>query len=343
MAGGSSGGSSATVASGQAVFSLGSDTGGSIRLPASFCGITGFKPTYSAVPRYGVIAFASSLDQVGPLTKDIRDTAIVLDEIVKYDDKDSTSAKIATNYAQNLNNNIKGMRIGVDASLVEATDEDTKAAVLTAIEKFKEMGCKIVDLSFNHNEIMVAAYYIISSAEASSNLARFDGMTYGVRREGENVIDTYVNTRSWGFGPEVKRRIMMGTFVLSSGYYDAYYKKALQDRTLIKHNFDAAFELCDCVLSPTTIFTAYDAGKKLEHPTDAYMSDVFTPMANIAGLPAASIPCGFAKNGMPIGLQLIGNSYQEQTLLNMAYAYQQETDFHLQRPKMTGEGEKDEV
>ncbi|MGI6348789.1 MAG: Asp-tRNA(Asn)/Glu-tRNA(Gln) amidotransferase subunit GatA [Eubacteriaceae bacterium] len=343
VAGGSSGGSSAVVASGQAVFSLGSDTGGSIRLPASFCGITGFKPTYSAVSRYGVMAFASSLDQVGPLTKDIRDTAIVLDEIVKQDVKDSTSAKIKTNYADNLNENIQGMHIGVDATLIEASDEDTKKAVLAAIEKLKELGCTIIDLSFNHNEIMVAVYYIISSAEASSNLARFDGINYGVRIEGENIIDTYVKTRSWGFGEEVKRRIMIGTFVLSSGYYDAYYKKALQDRSLIKNNFDKAFETCDCILSPTTIFTAYDAGIKLEHPTDAYLSDVFTPAANIAGLPAASIPCGFAKNGMPIGLQLMANSYQEQTLLNIAYAYQQNTDFHLQRPKLTKGGSQHEV
>ncbi len=341
--GGSSGGSAAVVASGQAIFSLGSDTGGSIRLPASFCGITGLKPTYSAVSRYGLVAFASSLDQIGPLTKDARDMAIVLDHIIKYDNRDSTSVMVSTDYSKNLSKDIKGLRIGVDMAHYEGLDEEIKKAVFKAIDIFKSHGCEIIDLSFTHNDIALSAYYIISSAEASSNLARFDGVKYGMRIQEENIIDTYTKTRSLGFGKEVKRRIMLGTFVLSSGYYDAYYKKALQARTLIKHNFDEAFKLCDVVITPTAVSGAFDRGRKIEDPTQVYLSDIYTVTANIAGIPAMSIPCGFTNENMPIGLQLMANAYCEQTLLNAAYAYQETTDFHKQLPKSGKEADKNEI
>lgn len=341
--GGSSGGSAVVVASGQAIFSLGSDTGGSIRLPASFCGITGMKPTYSAVSRYGLVAFASSLDQIGPLAKDARDMAIILDHIVKYDNRDSTSVMVNTNYSANLNDDIKGLRIGIDMAHYDGLDTEIRDVIFGAIDIFKSLGCEVVDISFTHNDIALSAYYIISSAEASSNLARFDGVKYGMRIQEENIIDTYTKTRSIGFGSEVKRRIMLGTFVLSSGYYDAYYKKALKARSLIKNNFDEAFKICDVVLTPTAVSGAFDRGRKIEDPTQIYLSDIYTVTANIAGIPAMSIPCGFTKENMPIGLQLMANSYCEQTLLNAAHAYQGNTDFHKQLPKLNKEAGENEI
>jgi len=337
VAGGSSGGSAVVVSSGQAIFALGSDTGGSIRLPASFCGVSGMKPTYSAVSRYGLVAFASSLDQIGPIAKDARDAAIILDEIVKYDDKDSTSVKLKTNYFNNLNDNIKGMRIGIDNAHYEGLSFEVKKAVFDAIDLLKSLGCETVDLSFSHNDIALSAYYIISSAEASSNLARFDGVKYGMRIQGHDITDTYIKTRSIGFGKEVKRRIMLGTFVLSSGYYDAYYKKALRARSLIKNNYDEAFKKCDIVISPTTVGGAFKKGTKFQDPTEVYLSDIYTATANIAGIPAMSIPCGFTSEGLPIGLQLTANSYCEQTILNVAYAFQNCSKYHLQKPNLVKE------
>lgn len=337
VAGGSSGGSAAVVSSGQAIFALGSDTGGSIRLPSSFCGVSGIKPTYSAVSRYGLVAFASSLDQIGPITKDARDAAIILDEIVRYDNKDSTSVMVKSDYYKNLTGNIKSMKIGIDMAHYEGLNAEIKNAVFSALDEYKALGCEIVDLSFSHNDIALSAYYIISSAEASSNLARFDGVKYGMRIQGGDIIDTYVKTRSEGFGSEVKRRIMLGTFVLSSGYYDAYYKKALKARSVIKNNFDEAFKKCDIVISPTAVSGAFERGRKTQSPTEIYLSDIYTVTANIAGIPAMSIPCGHSKEGMPIGLQIAANSYCEQTILNAAFAYQNSTSYHKQQPNLVKE------
>ncbi len=335
--GGSSGGSAAAVASGQAIFTLGSDTGGSIRQPAAFCGVVGLKPTYGTVSRYGLVAFASSLDQIGPLTQTVEDSAIVLNSISGKDPMDATSVNTGiANYADGISDGVNGMKIGVPKEyLAKGVAADVRENVLAAVREYEKMGAVCEETSIELADYAIAAYYIISSAEASSNLARYDGIKYGYRsREFNNLLELYKNTRSEGFGSEVKRRIMLGTYVLSSGYYDAYYKKALQVRTLIKNEFDNLFKKYDCILGPTAPTTAYKIGEMVDDPLEMYLGDVFTVSANIAGLPAISIPCGLDESGMPVGMQLIGKSFGETTILKAAYAYEQEHPFAL-APEVT--------
>lgn len=335
--GGSSGGSAAAVASGQAIFTLGSDTGGSIRQPAAFCGVVGLKPTYGTVSRYGLVAFASSLDQIGPLTQTVEDSAIVLNSISGKDPMDATSVNTGiANYADGISDGVNGMKIGVPKEyLAKGVAADVRENVLAAVREYEKMGAVCEETSIELADYAIAAYYIISSAEASSNLARYDGIKYGYRsREFNNLLELYKNTRSEGFGSEVKRRIMLGTYVLSSGYYDAYYKKALQVRTLIKNEFDNLFKKYDCILGPTAPTTAYKIGEMVDDPLEMYLGDVFTVSANIAGLPAISIPCGLDESGMPVGMQLIGKSFGESTILKAAYAYEQEHPFAL-APEVT--------
>lgn len=335
--GGSSGGSAACVAADEAVFALGSDTGGSIRQPASFCGVVGLKPTYGLVSRYGLVAFASSLDQIGPITKDVTDCALVLNQIAGHDEKDSTSVRREKeDYTHYLERNIKGMKIGiVEEYFAEGLQPDVRKRLEEAIEVYKSLGAEIVDVKLPNSMYALSAYYIISSAEASSNLARYDGIRYGFRAEEyDNLLDLYKKTRSQGFGDEVKRRIMLGTYALSSGYYDAYYKKALQVRTLIKEEFDRAFEACDVILSPTCPTTAFKIGEKSDDPLEMYLSDVYTVPVNIAGIPAISIPCGLDTDGMPVGMQLMGPAFGEKEILKAAYAFEQATEHHRNRPKL---------
>ena len=335
--GGSSGGSAACVAAGEAAFALGTDTGGSIRQPASFCGVVGLKPTYGMVSRYGLIAFASSLDQIGPMTKDVEDCAIVLNAICGHDDKDSTSVvtekKDFTNY---LTKDIKGLKIGVPKEYFqEGLNNEVEQSVREAIKVYKNLGAEIIETSLPTTEYALSAYYIISSAEASSNLARYDGIRYGYRAEDfDGLVDLYKKSRSEGFGSEVKRRIMLGTYALSSGYYDAYYKKALQVRTLIKEDFDNVFKTCDVILSPTCPTTSFKLGEKSNDPLEMYLSDIYTVPVNIAGVPGISIPCGFDSEGLPIGLQLIGKAFGEDTLLKASYAFEQATDYHKRRASL---------
>lgn len=333
--GGSSGGSAASVACGEAVFSLGSDTGGSIRQPASFCGVVGMKPTYGTVSRFGLVAFASSLDQIGPLTRDVTDCALVLNAITGHDPKDSTSAAVEyPDYTSALVNDIKGLRIGIPKEYMgEGLNPEVGKAVMEAAAKFEQLGAVCVEISLPITEYAIPAYYIISSAEASSNLARYDGVKYGYRAEKfTDLLDLYKKTRSEGFGPEVKRRIMLGTYVLSSGYYDAYYKKALQVRTLIRKGFDEAFTKCDFVLGPTAPTTAYKIGEKADDPLAMYLGDIYTVSANISGLPGLAVPCGFDGNRLPIGMQLIGKPFEESTLLRAGFTFEQNTDYHMRRP-----------
>lgn len=321
--GGSSGGSAAAVAAGLAPFTIGSDTGGSIRQPAAFCGVVGMKPTYGSVSRYGLVAFASSLDQIGPLTKNVYDSALVLNEIVGYDRRDSTSVnRKYKDFTKNIGREIKGKRIALPQEYFgEGLAPEVKAAVLDAAKKLEALGAQIVELSMPSLKAALPAYYVISSSEASSNLARFDGVKYGFRaQQYDSVEELYCNTRSEGFGAEVKRRIMLGTFALSSGYYDAYYKKALQVRTLIVQEFQQMFERCDAVLAPVAPTTAYRIGEKRANPLEMYLGDVYTVPVNIAGLPALSMPCGKDAEGLPIGMQLIGKAFEEQELYQIAYA-----------------------
>ena len=328
--GGSSGGSAAAVAAGLVPWALGSDTGGSIRQPASFCGVVGLKPTYGLVSRYGLVAFASSLDQIGPITKDVTDCAMLLNIITGHDGKDSTSEnREKVDYTLSLKNDVKGMKIGVPKEFFgEGINEEVKQKLQEAIEKYKEMGAEIEEFSLDIANYSLAAYYIIACAEASSNLGRFDGIRYGYRTENyNNLKDIFVNSRSEGFGEEVKRRIILGTYVLSSGYYDAYYKKAQQVRTLVKKQFDEAFSKYDLILTPTAPTTAFEIGSKSSNPLEMYLADICTVSVNIAGLPGISIPCGVDSNGMPIGMQLIGQKFSEETLLNAAYAFEQEIKF----------------
>ena len=336
--GGSSGGSAAAVAADMCLGSLGSDTGGSIRQPAAHCGVVGVKPTYGRVSRFGLVAFASSLDQIGPLTKDIRDAAILLTAISGYDPKDSTSVnRPVPDYLAGLSGNVKNLRIGVpkEYHAKEGVSPDVTKAVQNAMTVYKDAGAKLVDISLPHAPFAVAAYYLIAPAEASSNLARYDGVKYGRRdTEAATLLDMYRDTRSKGFGPEVQRRILLGTYALSAGYYDAYYKKASQIRTLIKADFVKAFEVCDIVLSPVTPTPAFKIGENTDDPLTMYLSDIFTLSANLAGIPGLSVPCGFSKDGLPIGLQLMGNYFDEQTLLNAAYAFEQATGFHSKRPEI---------
>ena len=328
--GGSSGGSAAAVAANLVPWALGSDTGGSIRQPASFCGVVGLKPTYGLVSRYGLVAFASSLDQIGPITKDVKDAAMLLNLIAGHDEKDTTSIeREKVDYVKALKNDVKGLKIGVPKEFFgEGINEEVKEKLNEAIEKYKELGAEIEEFSLNIAEYALATYYIIACAEASSNLGRFDGIRYGYRTENfDSLKDIYKNSRSEGFGEEVKRRIILGTYVLSSGYYDAYYKKAQQVRTLVKQEFDKAFEKYDVLLTPTSPTVAFEIGTRSNNPLEMYLADICTVSVNIAGLPGISVPCGVDKKGMPIGMQLIGNKFQEETILNAAYTYEQAVKF----------------
>ena len=329
--GGSSGGSAASVASCEVALSLGSDTGGSIRLPASFCGIVGMKPTYGRVSRYGLIAFASSLDQIGPFARTVEDAANLLEVISGYDSKDSTSLNIPVeHYAQSLNNDIKGKKVGVIKDLmVEGLNEDVAKAINKAIEDYRSMGCEIVEINMPSLKYSIGIYYILATAECSSNLARFDGVRYGYRTpDAKNLLEMYTKTRAEGFGPEVKRRIMLGTYALSSGYYDAYYKKAQQMRALVTQEFLKAFEKVDILISPTCPNTAFDLGSKVSDPLSMYLTDIATISANLAGIPGMSVPAGFDKDGMPIGLQILAPQMQDAKLLNFAYKFEQANDYY---------------
>lgn len=335
--GGSSGGSAAAVAASEAVMALGSDTGGSIRQPAGLCGIVGIKPTYGRVSRYGLIAYASSLDQIGPLTQDVTDAAIVMNVIGGHDPRDTTSAnRPMPDFTQNLSNGIAGLRIGVPKEyFVGGLDTEVSSAITEAINTFEKLGAKPVEVSLPHSEYAIATYYIVATAEASSNLARFDGVRFGYRTEAASDLkEMYQKSRAEGFGPEVKRRIMLGTYVLSSGYYDAYYKKAQQVRTLIKNDFDSAFSEVDVVISPTSPTPAFKIGEKMSDPIQMYLSDIFTISANLAGIPAISIPCGFSGEGLPIGLQISAKPFDEETLLRVAFAFEEATDFHKRKPNL---------
>lgn len=332
--GGSSGGSASSVAADQCIASLGTDTGGSIRQPASLCGMVGMKPTYGRVSRYGVVAFASSLDQVGPMTKDVEDAAILLGSLAGHDPLDSTSINCdVPDYRKMLTGDIKGLKIGIPKEyFTEGMDEDVSSAVTKSIEEMVALGAEVVDISLPHTEYAVAVYYIIAPAEASSNLARFDGVKYGHRAEGvTELIDMYKKTRAQGFGDEVKRRIMLGTYALSSGYYDAYYLKAQKVRSLISDDFKKAFEKCDVIVTPTVPSPAFKIGEKFADPLQMYLSDIFTISCNLAGLPGISIPCGFSAEGLPIGLQILGNHFDEGTVLRAAHAYEQATEWHKKR------------
>ena len=328
--GGSSGGSAAAVAANMVPWALGSDTGGSIRQPASFCGVVGLKPTYGLVSRYGLVAFASSLDQIGPITKDVKDSAILLNLLVGHDEKDTTSLEMPKqDYVASLKNDVKGLKIGVPKEFfAEGLNEEVRASLEKAIEKYKELGAEVEEFSLDIAKYSLAAYYIIACAEASSNLGRFDGIRYGYRTPNyDNLEDIFVKSRSEGFGAEVKRRIILGTYVLSSGYYDAYYKKAQQVRTLVKKEFDKAFEKYDVILTPTSPIVAFEAGTKSNNPLEMYLADICTVSVNVAGLPGISIPCGVNSDGMPIGMQLIGNRFEEGKILNAAYTYEKATKF----------------
>ncbi len=333
--GGSSGGSAASVAARQFPLTIGTDTGGSIRQPAALCGVTGLKPTYGRVSRYGLVAYASSLDQIGPLTLNTEDAAIAMNVIAGHDPKDSTSADIPVpDYTANLEEKITGMKIGVPKEYFQTgIDAEVNSAVKTALDKLQNLGAEIIEISLPHTDYAIATYYIVATAEASSNLARYDGIHYGARAaDAKNLADVYKKSRREGFGDEVIRRIILGTYVLSSGYYDAYYLKALKVRTLIKQDFDKAFEKVDAIITPTSPTTAFKIGEKTDDPLQMYLSDIFTVSVNLAGIPGISVPCGFSKSGLPIGMQLLAKPFAEETILKIANAYQRETDFHKQKP-----------
>ncbi|MBI3322523.1 MAG: Asp-tRNA(Asn)/Glu-tRNA(Gln) amidotransferase subunit GatA [Candidatus Omnitrophica bacterium] len=351
--GGSSGGSAAAVAAGLCVLALGSDTGGSIRQPASFCGVAGLKPTYGRVSRYGLVAFASSLDQIGPITRTVGDAALLLQTLAGFDERDSTSANVPTgDYVKACGQGAKGLRVGVPKEyLGEGIDPEVASAVRAAIARFEKMGCSVKELSMPHTPYAVPTYYIVATAEASSNLARFDGVRYGHRaarplRQGSGqaspgsgrtegtLLEMYTQSREQGFGPEAKRRITLGTFVLSSGYYDAYYGRALKVRTLIQRDFNQAFEQVDVLVTPTAPTPPFKLGEKLEDPLTMYLSDILTISVNLAGVPALSVPCGFTGAGLPIGLQLIAKPFGEETLFRAGSAYEQATDWHKREPKL---------
>lgn len=337
--GGSSGGSAAAVAAGELKFALGSDTGGSIRQPAAFCGVVGMKPTYGRVSRFGLVAFASSLDQIGPITRTVEDNARVLEVIAGHDEKDSTSANLEVPvFTDALTKDVAGLKIAVPKEYFgEGVAQEVKDAVRAAIEKYESLGATCEEVSLPHSKYALSTYYILASAEASASLARFDGVRYGVRAENvEDMIDMYKRSRSENFGEEVKRRIMLGTFALSSGYYDAYYKKAQKVRTLIKNDFEQIFEEYDIILGPTAPTTAFKLGEEMDAPVIAYANDVLTIPVNLAGVPAISIPCGFSSEGLPIGLQIIGKHFDEAMVYRAAHAFEQATDFHKQRPDIGG-------
>jgi aspartyl-tRNA(Asn)/glutamyl-tRNA(Gln) amidotransferase subunit A len=335
--GGSSGGSAVAVSTDETIYALGSDTGGSIRQPAGFCNVVGLKPTYGRVSRFGLVAFASSLDQIGPMTKDVTDCALVMNVIAEYDSRDSTSVSYPVpDYTQQLIPDIKGLKIGIPREyLVEGVQNQVQVALQAAINKLQELGAEIDwEVSLPHTKYALAAYYILAPSEASANLARYDGVRYGFsERDAGNVIETTERTRQFGFGPEVKRRIMLGTYALSAGYYDAYYLKAQKVRTLIKQEFDRAFEKYDALVTPTSPIVPFKLGEKLEDPMQMYLSDVCTLPINIAGVPAISIPAGFSDN-LPIGMQIMGKPFSEEILLRIAFAYEQATDWHKRKPKI---------
>ena len=334
--GGSSGGSAASVAAGEVLFSLGSDTGGSIRQPAAFCGVVGIKPTYGRVSRSGLVAFASSLDQIGPITRNVEDNAYLLQAISGLDPMDSTTANIEVpNYVEALTGDIKGLKIAVPKEyLGEGVGEEARNSVLEALKVLEKLGAEWEEVSLPHSKYALATYYLLSSSEASANLARFDGVRYGYRSpNSETLIDLYKNSRAEGFGDEVKRRIMLGTFALSSGYYDAYYKKAQKARTLIKKDFEDVFEKYDVIVGPTTPTPAFKIGENISDPLTMYANDILTIPVNLAGVPGISVPCGFA-NGLPLGLQIIGKHFDESTVYRVAHAYEQATDYHKQKPAL---------
>jgi aspartyl-tRNA(Asn)/glutamyl-tRNA(Gln) amidotransferase subunit A len=334
--GGSSGGSAASVSAGMCIASLGSDTGGSIRQPASHCSVVGLKPTYGRVSRFGIVAYASSLDQIGPITKTVEDAALVLNAIAGHDPRDSTSIPSQTpDYTRTLNDGLDGVTVGIPREYfeTEGVDPSVLKAVEDAIETIKAQGAKIVDVSLPHSRYVVSAYYVIAPCEASSNLARYDGVKYGFRdRDAQEMIAMYRNTRSRGFGKEVQRRIIIGTYCLSAGYYDAYYRKASQIRTLVMEDFKKAFETCRVLLAPTAPTPPILIGETLEDPLTMYLSDIFTLSANLAGIPGISVPCGFSPEGLPIGLQLLGNHFGEPEILQVAHNFEKATDFHERRP-----------
>jgi aspartyl-tRNA(Asn)/glutamyl-tRNA(Gln) amidotransferase subunit A len=335
--GGSSGGSAAAVAADECLAALGSDTGGSIRQPAALCGCVGLKPTYGRVSRYGLVAFASSLDQIGTFTKDVRDAATLLEVIAGHDPRDSTSVpQPVPDYSAALTGDIKELKLGLPKEyLIGGLDVEVKAAVDAAVKQFEKLGAEIVEISLPHTDYAVATYYIIATAEASANLARFDGIRYGARVDGKDPVELYSRTRGAGFGPEVKRRIILGTYVLSSGYYDAYYLRAQKVRTLIRNDFLKAFEKVDAIVTPTSPTAAFKIGEKSDDPLQMYLSDIFTISCNLAGICGISIPCGFTKSPkLPIGLQLLGKPFGEETLLKIVHAYEMNTAWHKQKPAM---------
>jgi len=334
--GGSSGGSAAAVAADLCAAAIGSDTGGSIRQPASLCGVVGLKPTYGRVSRYGLVAFASSLDQIGPITKTARDGAVLMNVLCGHDPCDSTSAPVEVpDFTAALTGDIKGMKIGVPKEyFIDGMDPEVEAAVREAIKHMESLGAKVVEVSLPHTDYGVAAYYILATSEASSNLARYDGVKYGMRVPAKDLMEMYTETRAKGFGPEVKRRIMLGTFALSSGYYDAYYIRAQKVRTLIKQDFDEAFKQVDVIATPTTPEVAFKMGEKTDDPLKMYLSDIFTISLNMAGVPGISLPCGFTKAGLPVGLQIIGKHFDEESVLKVADAYEQTTEWHKRRPSL---------
>jgi len=336
--GGSSGGCAAAVAADEAILALGSDTGGSIRQPAAFCGVVGLKPTYGRVSRYGLIAFASSLDQIGPLAKDTRDAALLMNVIAGFDPLDSTSVNIEVpDYTKALVNDVKGLRIAVPKEyFVEGIDPEIKGTIEEAINKLKSLGAECKDVSLPNTQYAVPVYYIIATAEASSNLARFDAVQYGYRTADrvKNLIEMYNRTRGEGFGEEAKRRVILGTFALSHGYYDAYYLRALKVRTLIKEDFDRVFKDFDCILTPTSPTAAFKIGEKVKDPLKMYLSDIYTISVNLAGIPAISLPCGLTKKGLPVGLQILAKPFAEEMLFRMAHTYEQNTEWHKLKPKL---------
>ncbi|MFZ0369287.1 MAG: Asp-tRNA(Asn)/Glu-tRNA(Gln) amidotransferase subunit GatA [Halobacillus sp.] len=337
--GGSSGGSAAAVAAGEVPYSLGSDTGGSIRQPAAYCGVVGLKPTYGRVSRFGLVAFASSLDQIGPITRNVEDNAFLLETIAGHDNMDSTSANVEVpNYSEALTGDVKGLKIAVPKEyLSEGVSSEVKEAVQAALQKYEELGATWEEVSLPHSKYALSTYYLIASSEASANLARFDGVRYGKRaQDAETMLDMFKRSRAEGFGDEVKRRIMLGTFALSSGYYDAYYKKAQQVRTLIKNDFEKVFADYDVIIGPTTPTPAFKIGDKVDDPMTMYANDILTIPVNLAGVPGISIPCGFSSNGLPIGLQIIGNHFDESSVYRTAHAFEQATEFHKQRPSLGG-------
>ncbi len=335
--GGSSGGSAAAVAADECIASLGTDTGGSIRQPAALCGVVGMKPTYGRVSRFGMVAFASSLDQIGPVTKDVEDCAIMMNVISGHDINESTSVPAEVpDYTKFISRDIRGWTVGIPGEyFIEGIDPEIKAAADETIKILEGLGAKCLEISLPHTEYCVAVYYIIAPSEASSNLARYDGVRYGFRtRDGENLLDMYKKTRSSGFGAEVKRRIMLGTHSLSSGYYDAYYKKASQVRALIRDDFDKAFKKCDVILTPTTPAPAFRIGEKLDDPLQMYLFDIFTLSTNLAGIPGISVPCGYTKSGLPIGVQFMANHFEEGKLLQIASAYEKNSTIERRRPNL---------